>query len=258
MEKEQQKTPPTLKELLGHANKPGEIEVGIINETEKWIHRRALDYLMVGFVTDADQVESQKEQRYENYIDTISTDLTRYYDDVYKWNVEHLQNALPATWQTEYDYQKHQEVRRIDLPSVDVCLASIVDLGQYRETPPTREDIKYAAAEGLEIYYDEALEKSCRLMSNQLNDIAAELPTAPHEPLDGVATYDELLAEQKAINSRLNAAEQLYLQHHPIDTADNLAPLRPLPHPEAAPVTGPTYVVRQMGKVGTTLVRTDK
>jgi hypothetical protein len=260
MEYESKNHPVSLKELLGKANKPGETEVGIINEAENWIHRRALDYLMVGFVTDADQVESRKEERYEEYIDTIEGDLEQYYKDVFKWNTEHLQNAIPATWQTEYDYKTGREVRRVDLPSVEVCKASIVNLGQYRDTPPSRQDVKSAATEGLELYYDEALKESCNLLSKRLEEIAGELPTAPYEAIEGedVMTHDELLAEQKAVNSRLNAAEKIYLERHPQDGIGGIGGLVLPNRNEVTLNTGPTYVIREMGKVGTTLVRTDK
>jgi hypothetical protein len=249
----------SLREMLGTAAKPSETEVGIINETENWIHRRALDYLMVGFVTDADQVESRKEERYQDYLTTVQLDLAQYYRDVTHRNEEHMRNSIPETWDTVVDMYGVQ-VRRPDMPSPEVLLGSIVNLGRYAKTAPTYKEIKHVAAEGLELYYDEALKESCLLMNKRLHEIAGELPTAPHEVAEGedLMTYDELMAEQKAINSRLNAAERIYLERHPQDAVDNIVPLDLPSRSEVSLHTGPTYVVQQLGKAGTALVRTDK
>jgi hypothetical protein len=254
MEYEQQKPLPTVKELLGSKRKQDEAEIGIIKETEHWIHLKAFDYLMVGFVTDVDQVEGAREQRHEAYVDTIEATFAEYREDVKKWDENHLLNIEPDFWQKQHDYERNEEIRRIDLPSIEVCRDSIV--GPAARRIPTRGEIEHVASEGLNKFYDSALEASYTLLKRQLSDIEAELPTAPYEAEDGVKTQTELAHEQMKILSRISAIEKLSFERYPADTADNISILQPAPVSEIAPITAQIYVVRQIGGVGIDLVRT--
>jgi hypothetical protein len=207
MEKEISHKNPTVLELLG-ASEPGKENLGIVREYQAWIHRRALDYLVVGLATDLDLNEEASSRRYEAYLDIIESDMAQYRDDAIKWDIEHLMSSKPALWQTQYDYDQHKEVRRTDLPPIEVCEQSLI--GKASQYEPTRDEIKLIAKEGMDIYFDEAAATAKALLSERAQEIKYELPTAPFEAYeDDVQTQDELQKELETITSRLVAIEQI-------------------------------------------------
>jgi hypothetical protein len=253
MEFEQTVKKPTLKTILGHDPSTGR-EYGIINEYEAHIHRRAHDYLMVGFVTDVDQVEERREERYKAHVMRIGFDLSQYLTDVADWNKNHADNADPELWQTQPG-EYGQIERRVDLPPIEVCRDAIIPQSQIHKSLEWS-DLERIAQEGIEKYFNQALNDSHSLLGSQLHDIAAELPTAPFEPIDpGVRTRDELIREYQNIISRMNAIEALMIERNPpADAADNLGLLQPDFSPEVAPTTAKIYIVRHIGRVGADLV----
>lgn len=263
MEYEQSTEQPSLKSLLGHDATLGK-EFGIINEYEGFIQRRAYDYLMVGFVTDVDQMEEQREARFEEYLGKINTDLSDYRRDVDQWNQQHTRNADPYKWQLQIDDRGRvmkddygRPIRRVDLPTPEVCKAAIITHPAISHEP-TRDELKSVAQESIEKYFDQALNDSYNLLAGQLRDIASELPTAPYEPIEpGVRTRDELIREYQKDISRMNAIEALMIERNPpVDAADNLGLLQHEFSPEIAPTTAKIYIVRHLGKVSADLVRT--
>lgn len=255
MEYEQSNNQPTLKTLLGYDPATGK-EYGIINEYEAYIHRRAYDYLMVGFVTDVDQVEEQREERFKAHVMRIGFDLSSYYTDVDEWNKKHADNANPALWQMQPG-DDGQMIRRTDLPSIEVCRESIIPKSQLNRSISWG-DLENIAHEGMEKHFDRALNDAHTLLDTQLHDIAAELPIAPFEPIEpGVRTRNELIREYQKIVSRMNAIESLMIERNPpADAAENLSPLQPEFSAEVAPTTAKIYVVRHLGKAGADLIRT--
>lgn len=262
MEKESQPSALTLEEFLGATRNSDELEIGLVNETKYWIYRRALDYLTIGFATDVDQNESDKDQRYEEYLSIISQDLKRYSMDVASWNESHLINTIPSMWEIEHEGTD----RRPDLPSVEVCKKSIIMSDASRRNP-TREELVGFATAGMDFHYDDALRISHELLESKISDVMAELPTAPFEEIeDGVRTQSQLEMELKLLQSRLNAVESIrkvreqpdvecYAEDAVLDTADNLSLLQVAVGPsELSPITGHIYVVRQIGSVGVDLV----
>lgn len=205
MELERQKTKLSLEEFLGTSQHTGENTVGIINETKHWIYRRALDYLTIGFATDVDQIEHTKDQRYELYLATIKQDIHTYASDVQKWNEEHVLNTIPSVWQKEY----YDDVRRNDLPSIEVCRDAVV-VGPALQRDPSREELEAFGAEGLSFHYDDALATAKDILESQIQSLTAELVTAPFEHIEkGVKTHDELMDEIRKVNSRLSAVDDI-------------------------------------------------
>lgn len=207
MEKETAQKNVTVLELLG-ANEPRKENLGIIREYQTWIYRRALDYLVVGLATDVDLGEEAKSERYEAYIDTITSDLAQYREDAITWDTEQLMNSKPALWQTQFDYDLNKDVRRSDLPPIEVCKRSLI--GESSQYEPTREEVKLVAQEGMDIYFDQAVVSAMALLNERIQEITYELPTAPFEAYDDtVMTRDQLQNELEVIISRLAAIEQI-------------------------------------------------
>lgn len=255
MEFEHTTEQPTLKTILGYDPATGK-EYGIINEYEAYIHRRAYDYLMVGLVTDVDQVEEQRESRFDTHVNRIGLDLSFYHTDLLEWNQKHADNANPALWQMQPG-ENGRMVRRTDLPSVEACREAIIP-NPFLTRTVTRKDLENIAHEGINQHFDRALNDAHNLLTVQLHDIAAELPTAPSEPIEpGVRTRGELIQEYQKIISRMNAIEGLMIERNPpMDAVDNISPLLPNYSAEISPTTAKIYVVRHLGKIGSDLVRT--
>lgn len=200
----------TLLEVLG-ANEPGKENIGIIREQQAWMQRRALDYLVVGLVTDLDDTEEGREQRFEAYVDVFESDLAMYREDAKKWNVDHLMNKDERLWQTQYDPDLRQEVRRKDLPSIEVCEQSFVS--ESVKDAPERAVVAQAARETIDVTYDEALMSAREILENKLKEIKDALPIAPMEDIEeGVKTQDVLKDELEVITSRLQVIEQISIE----------------------------------------------
>lgn len=207
MEYETTKKDPTLLELLG-ADKPEKENIGLIREYQAWIHRRALDYLVVGLATDIDDDPQNKTLRFDSYVDTIESDLAHYRDEAKKWDITHLENTLPALWQTQFDYDQGKEVRRFDLPSEEVCKQSMI--GESSQRQPERELVCHVAKEGIDVYFDQALDMAKDILEEKMKEIRYELPVAPYEAVEeGIKTQDVLKEELEVITSRLNIIEQI-------------------------------------------------
>lgn len=262
MEYEKSVEPPTIKKLLGPEYEAGQ-EPGIIREYEGVIQRRAYDYLMIGFATDVDQVEDQREARFETYVDKIENDFADYRSEVEKWNKDLLDNTIPTRWQSDVDQYGNiirdkygQTLRRTDLPAVKVCEAARV-IHPAISHVPSRDELEHVSQEGIEKFFDQALNDSYELLRQQQADIIGELPVAPHEMYDpGVRTYPQLVDEYARNVSRMSAIEAIYLERNPVDAADNLAYLQPELLGQTAPVTEKIYIVRGLGKATASLVRT--
>lgn len=199
---EYEKTPEqlTIKKLLGSDHVDGQ-EPGIIKEYQGLIQRHAYDYLMVGFATDVDQVEDQREARFDAYLDKIESDFAMYRSDVTRWNQDLADNSSQDEWQVQL--KEGRIIRREDLPPVDICKRAMVT-SPFALNEPTREQIRVISQEGINKFFDQALDDSYELLQSRLESIAVDLPTAPLvKGGDHPKTFSELADEHSELKKRM-------------------------------------------------------